>query len=287
MNTKHISVLKRETLNLLKINPDGVYLDLTFGGGGHSRGILNQLRESGRLIAFDIDTNTHPIEDERFTLVNDNFYNLDCVLNKLKVKSVDGILADLGWSSDQLESIKGLSYQNESDELDMRFNENLNVKASDLINNLPYKSLKQIFMENAGVRGAKLDRFLDEILTYRIEKQINTVGDLNEIIEKIYKSESLDYMNKVYQGLRVAVNSEFDNLKEVLSKSLLFLNRGGRFLIITFHSGEEKIVKNFISRNKNIKNIIENKQMYLQPQIEELKLNIRSRSAKLWGFKKL
>jgi 16S rRNA (cytosine1402-N4)-methyltransferase len=293
--TKHKSVLKKEVIDLLKVKKEGAYLDLTLGGGGHSLEIASQLSSKGKLVCFELDLKAiERFESEHkkqnVIVVNTNFANIIDTLANLKIKEVDGIIADLGWSTDQLQEIEGLSYDRQEDKLDMRFDKNLGVSASDLLNVLSKSQLKQMFLKFADIVGRESNRLVDAIIEGRKLNGIKTVFELNQILEKEF-GRQIGIKGRVYQSLRIAVNGEYDNLQKMLSESFDSLKIQGRFLVITFHSGEDRIVKEFIrerAKQNKIEVITENKdKLYITPSLDELKENISARSAKLWGYEKL
>lgn len=321
----HYSVLSKEVHELMEVNPDGIYADLTLGGGGHSLKFIEKLK-TGKLVAFDlekkaIDAFGEELEKIGFKkdavgefdgkvnnfskakvevyLVNDNFTQLKDYLEKFGIKSLNGILADLGWSSNQLESIEGLSYDYPEAELDMRMDPALGVRASDLLNALGKKELEKMFMDYADIYGGRLQRLIEEITKFKKTKLILTVGDLLYIVDHAFSigyssfgtRNKYDIYSRVFQALRIAVNSELTNLKEAVPMWFESLEKDGRLLVITFHSGEEKIVSKYLDEKVNkeegeflSKSGSDN---YLRPTIDELKENIRSRSAKLFCIKKL
>lgn len=292
---KHKSVLLTETIALLKVKEDGIYVDLTLGGGGHSLEILEKLK-NGKLIAFDLDnesianfkTKAKNNERERYKLVNDNFGNFAEYLEE----KVDGIIADLGWSTDQLKNLKGLSYNDDSAPLDMRFDLNLGVKASDLLNALNRKELAQMFKEYSDIYGKGNKDLVEAILKARNTKLFESVGDLKQLIDKVFFKEKNknSFYSKVFQALRIAVNQELIRLKDMLNAGFENLNSNGRFLIITFHSGEAKIVQSFFDekvKSEEAEYITKKGgDHFITPSVEELRSNINSRSAKLFGIEK-
>lgn len=301
--SEHKTVLKKEAIDLLKVKGDGTYVDATLGGGGHALAILEKL-ENGKLICFDLDKKNitefeAKLEGKEVTLVTENFANIAQVLGSLKIQKADGILADLGWSSDQLESIAGLSFQDDFEELDMRLNSDFGVKAKDLLNALSKKELSKMFEDYSDIRGFQNQRLVSGIINFRKSSLFETVGDLKKVIDQSFSSQSNRGQNdrkhseyaKVFQALRIAVNNEINNLKEFLSGSWSVLVESGVLAIITFHSGEERVVKSFFT------NLIDRKEAqylskqygenFTRPSVEELTENLRARSAKLWVIYKL
>ena len=277
----------------LNINPDGVYVDATFGGGGHSREILKQLR-NGRLFAFDQDADAalNVPEDSRFTLVQQNFRYLKNFLRLHKAIPVDGILADLGVSSHQFDiPERGFSTRFEA-ELDMRMDQNNELTASSVINNYQEQDMINLFrafgeVENAG-------RLVKTILEGRKEQKIRTVNEFKSVIAScIPRGKENQYLAQVFQALRIEVNEELDVLMEFLMQSVEVLKPHGRLVVISYHSLEDRLVKNMINKGKfdgevekdffgNILkplNAINRK--VIVPGVEELKSNNRARSARL------
>ncbi|MEP7103553.1 MAG: 16S rRNA (cytosine(1402)-N(4))-methyltransferase RsmH [Candidatus Dojkabacteria bacterium] len=320
---KHITVLKKETIDLISPRNGGVYADLTLGGGGHLKELLSRA-ENMTVLAFDVDASnidaikkdlsTFTIYDLRITnyekkskienrkseiiLINDNFSKIDFYIEKLDLGELDGVIADLGWSTDQLDSVEGMSYEDRDSELDMRMDKSLGVKASDLLNALGKNELNEMFKKYADIFGSQNSKLVEEIKAHRKKRLIITVGDFLKIIDRSFgldsgdqklKSRKFQTYSKIFQALRIAVNNEFGNLTEILSKSFNSLKENGVFAILTFHSGEDKIVSTYFDQlvsNKSAEYLNE-KDKYLRPSVDELLANISSRSAKLWAIKKL
>ncbi|MDQ6985452.1 MAG: 16S rRNA (cytosine(1402)-N(4))-methyltransferase RsmH [Candidatus Dojkabacteria bacterium] len=313
--TKHKSVLLKETIRNLSIIGTGAYVDLTLGGGGHSLAILNELQKGATLVVFDLDmraienfvdlinvVGTDNIKNEvkeskqataekngvNIIIVNRNFNELEDVLSSAKIDKVDGIIADLGWSSDQLGGIEGLSYMNLNEELDMRFNKSDGLKAKDLLNAFGKNELKKMFERYADLRGNQNEIIVNEIIKRREKNSFEKVGELTAIVEE--NSINLHVRNvnqmhsRVFQSLRIAVNNEIENLRLMLESSLRTMNENAKLEIITFHSTEEKVVKNFVEENKL--NLTGGDNGYISPLVEELLINKRARSAKLWVINK-
>lgn len=301
MKTKHKTVLLQEAVDSLNIKPRGTYIDVTLGGGGHSLEILKQMDYQGKLIAFDLDAEAikrfeallieNDIKNENLEviIVNDNFIELESVLLKNKITKVDGILADLGLSTDQyLDSNIGISFL-ENSELDMRIDKTKQVKAKDLLNGLYEKELIKLFEDLADIKFAK--QLAREIVQYRKDKSIETTKDLKAIVQKVVpfsyrKGVQRNPEAKVFQALRIAVNDELLNLRSLLPLAFETLDFGGRLAVISFHSGEDRIVKNFF-REKKDNNKIEYVFKLLTPSEEEQKANPRSSSAKLRVVEKI
>lgn len=290
----HVPVLLSESIEGLDIKPNGVYLDLTFGGGGHSREILKYLKK-GHLLGFDQDEDARANvpDDKRFIFVNHNFKYLRNFMYYYGFEQVDGILADLGVSSHEFdEAERGFSFRFDA-ELDMRMNQKAKLKASDVLNTYERDVLMMIFREYGEVENAR--RLVDLIVTGRERKKIVTTGDLHELIAPcIPKLKEKKYLAKVYQALRIEVNAELEVLKEMLEQAVEVLKPGGRLVIITYHSLEDRIVKNFFktgnAEGKEEKDLLYGhvnrdfeviNRKVITPSEAEIELNPRSRSAKL------
>jgi len=289
----HVPALLDESINGLNIRPGGIYVDVTFGGGGHSGEILKKLT-TGRLVAFDQDEDAirNSFADERFTFLNQNFRFLKNNLRFIGINAVDGILADLGVSFHQFdEPSRGFTFRHDT-ELDMRMNQNSPVKASDLLLTLEEEKLADILYAYGELTNSR--RIAKSIVSVRAEKPVRTVGDLIGILQKLapFRQENKFYA-RVFQALRIAVNHETDFLQELLLQSLEVLNPGGRLVVITYHSLEDRLVKDFM-RSGNFSGEAE-KDFYgnlitpfrlvtkkaIIPGEEEISVNNRSRSAKL------
>jgi 16S rRNA (cytosine1402-N4)-methyltransferase len=242
----HIPILANESIEALAIKKDGIYLDATFGGGGHSRLILNELGEKGRLFAFDQDDDSlrNLIDDERFVFNHHNFRYVKQFLRLHGVKQVDGILADLGVSSHQLnEAERGFSFRFEAD-LDMRMNRSEETTAATILKTYSADALQQIFSEYGEVRNAKT--LAQKIVQDRGHRPIRTIGDLLGIIEPLVRGHKNRYLAQVFQALRIEVNDEMGALREFLEATLDILKPGGRLVVISFHSLEDRMVKNLL-----------------------------------------
>ncbi len=293
MSTYHIPVMLFESVDGLSIRPGGDYVDATFGGGGHSREILRRLNK-GRLFAFDQDADAarNAIKDDRFFFIMHNFRFLKNFLRYFEVQSVDGILGDLGVSSHDFDvAERGFSFRFEG-KLDMRMNRQAKKSAATVVNEYSEEELKQVFRTYGEVRNAaKLAR---EIVQARATGMVETTQQLRSVIDKcIPKSIENKYMAQVFQALRIEVNREMQALKEFLEASLEVLKPGGRLVMITYHSLEDRLVKNFM-KTGNFEGKVE-KDFYgnisspfklvnrkvVTPSAEELEKNPRSRSAKM------
>ena len=282
-----------ESIDSLKIISDGIYVDLTFGGGGHSKLILEKLGIKGRLIAFDQDTDAmkNKIEDNRLLLINQNFKFLKQNLKYHSIKSVNGVFADLGVSSHQFDSsVRGFSIRHDS-ELDMRMNLNSSVNAQNILNEFSVSQLSDIFYHYSDLRNSK--QIAELIVSERTKNKITKTSQLNKLLKPFLP---LGFENKVlakvYQALRIEVNNEMEALKEVLVQLPELVKKGGIISIITYHSVEDRLVKRFIQNgcfdSEPIKNeygipIIPFKRSFkfITPSDNEIKNNNRARSAKL------
>lgn len=291
----HTSVLLHACIDNLNIKPDGIYVDLTFGGGGHSALILKQLGEKGKLFAFDQDQDAqkNALNDKRFMLIPQNFRYIKNYLRLYGVNKVDGILGDLGVSSHQFdEASRGFSIRFEAD-LDMRMNKQSDLTAKKIINDYSEKQLIDIF-RNYGelINASKISRLIVEARTI---KPINTTEDLKEAIKLgTPKFEAHKFLAKVFQALRIEVNQEIEVLKECLTQCVDLLDKDGRLVVISYHSLEDRLVKNII-RSGNVEGIEEKDVVFgttkkvfknltskpIIPSEEEIKINTRARSAKL------
>lgn len=292
----HTSVLLHESveaLNLENATQDSVFVDATFGGGGHSRQILQLLR-GGRLVAFDQDQDAArnlPTDENRLLFVPHNFRELKKMLRFHGIRQVDGILADLGVSSHQLdEGTRGFSYRFEAP-LDMRMNQSDAKTAADLLNTYSVADLQRIFGEFGEVRNART--LAQAVVSTRSGKPFRNISDLLQVLDNLVIGERLRYLSQVFQALRMEVNQEIAALQALLTQSLEILKPNGRLAIITFHSIEDRLVKNFIKSGNFEGNL--NTDFYgnihrpfrtitkkpIAPTNQEQKQNARSRSAKL------
>ena len=290
----HIPVLLDEAINGLSIKPDGIYVDCTFGGGGHSKAILEKLGSKGKLIAFDQDKDAKKNlpDDRRIIFILQNFRHLQRFLRLYDINAVDGILADLGVSSHQFdEATRGFSTRF-SAALDMRMDQQQELKASEVLNTYGEQQLHKMFEQYGEVTNAKT--LAKTIIEARKMKGFKTTDDLQNAIRQIVKGNPDKYFAQVFQALRIEVNDELGALKEMLQQVPLLLKPGGRIVIITFHSLEDRLVKNFFRRGTfdepeqnpfiNAEKVNELKVMTkkpITPSEEEMKKNSRSRSAKM------
>ncbi len=292
--TYHIPVLLRESVDGLGIKPDGIYVDVTFGGGGHSREILSRLGKNGRLFSFDQDADAERniVDDERFTFVRSNFRYLANWMRYHGVEKIDGLLADLGVSSHHFDDeTRGFSFRFDAP-LDMRMNKRAGTTAADIVNDYAEERLADIFYLYGELKNAR--KLAAAIVKARSEKRIATTGDLMAVTEKFFVRErEKKEMAKLFQALRIEVNHEMDALREMLTAAENLLDEGGRLSVITYHSLEDRITKNFIKAgnaegkvNQDFFGRIEaplkavnNK--VITPDDDEQQRNPRSRSAKL------
>lgn len=295
----HNPVLLTESIDGLNIQPNGVYVDVTFGGGGHSREILKRLGEHGKLLAFDqdIDALENTIDDPRFTLINENFRFLKRFLRFHNVTEVDGILGDFGVSSHQFDvAERGFSTRFEAD-LDMRMNQNSNFSAFHVINKYDESQLKAVFLEYGELRSAAgMARLIVEA---RGNSAIRSSEQLKKVIRRFLpKHRENKILAQIYQAIRIEVNEELDALKEFLIQSLEVLKPDGRLSLISYHSLEDRLVKRFMRNGlfegepeKDVFGRVEvpmkNIGKFIIPSEKEIKENSRARSAKLRIAKKI
>lgn len=241
----HIPVLLKESIENLKINPHGIYVDATFGGGGHSRSILDHLGPDGKLIAFDQDPdaeNNLP-KDERLIFVHANFRFLKRYLKLHGITEVDGILADIGVSSHQLDKAKrGFSYGS-SEFLDMRMQPGSSLTAADILNRYQPSDLLKVFSTYGEIRNAKT--LTEAIVQARALRKYKVVPDLVATIEPVMIGDRFKYLAQVFQALRIEVNDELGALKDLMVQGKDILKHGGRFVVLSFHSLEDRLVKNY------------------------------------------
>ena len=300
MSSYHTPVLLEQAIELLDIKPDGVYADLTFGGGGHSRRILESLGENGRLYSFDQDSDTkaNAPEDSRFNYVESNFRFLRSALRLRGVTEVDGILADLGVSSHHFDALpRGFSFRGEAP-LDMRMNQRGGETAADVVNNRSEEQLATILAQYGELETTW--KIAACIARARAVKPITTTAELVAAVAPcIPKKDESKFLTKLFQALRIEVNGEMEALKMALEQSLKVLKPGGRLVVISYHSLEDRIVKNFI-RSGNTEGKIEKDffgrsttpwtvitRKAVVPSDSEIAENPRSRSAKMRAAEKL
>ena len=277
---EHIPILKKEVIEGLKVEGDKKIIDATFGLGGHSKEILKKLSKHGRILAFEYDNELFEIVKKRFSqekrlvLVNENFANLLRVAQEKNFLPVNGILADLGISTFQIERKKGFSFWR-NEELDMRYNsEKQKEKASDILNKSSEKDLERIFKKYGQIKVAK------QLTKKIVEKRpIETTFDLKEILLDFQKKER-KIIRKVFLALRLATNRELENLKDFLEQTYVVLEKKGRLAVITYHSLEERIVKHFLRQKKKFFYLLSKKPIL--PSFLEIQKNKKARSAKLF-----
>jgi len=290
----HVSVLLRESVDGLAIQPDGIYIDVTFGGGGHSKEILRRLGRNGRLFGFDQDADAelNIVNDDRFTFVRSNFRYLKNWMRYYGVEAIDGLTADLGVSSHHFDDeTRGFSFRFDAP-LDMRMNKRAGTTAADVVNTYGEEQLADVFRLYGELKNAR--KLAAVLVKARQEKPIETTGQLLELTEKLFARErEKKEITKLFQALRIEVNHEMDALREMLLGACQLLKPGGRLSVITYHSLEDRIVKNvmragnaegkveqdFFGQVKSPLHLINNK--VIVPSDEELLANPRSRSAKL------
>jgi 16S rRNA (cytosine1402-N4)-methyltransferase len=289
----HNPVLLQASVEGLNIKPDGVYVDVTFGGGGHSKEILRRLGPNGKLFAFDQDEDAlaNALPDERFALINENFRFIKRFLRFYGVKSVDGILADLGVSSHQFDvPARGFSTRFDA-ELDMRMSKKNDLNAYRVVNEYDDANLKRVFLDYGELKNAPaLARTIIEAREYQ---PINTTDELKDVLAK-YLPERVrnKILAQIYQAIRIEVNQEMDVLKEFLEQSLEILNPGGRLSVISYHSLEDRLVKRYIKNGMfegeperdffgNFSVPFKTIGKLIVPDNAEIKINNRARSAKL------
>ena len=292
--TYHTPVLLQESIDGLDIKPDGVYVDVTFGGGGHSREILRRLGKGGHLYSFDQDEDAERniVDDNRFTFIRSNFRYLRNWMRYYDMDHIDGLLADLGVSSHHFDDeTRGFSFRFDS-ALDMRMNKRAGKTASEILNTYDEDQLADIFYIYGELKNAR--KIATTVVKARGEKAIVTTGDLLQVTEQLFPRErEKKEVAKLFQALRIEVNREMDALKEMLSGACELLREGGRLSVITYHSLEDRIVKNYMKAGNAEGKIkqdffgrietpfqqVSNK--VIVPNDEEQQRNPRSRSAKL------
>lgn len=295
----HNPVLLRETVDGLNIKPDGVYVDVTFGGGGHSKEILSRLGPEGKLFAFDQDQDAllNALDDERFTLINENFRYAKRFLRFYGVKKVDGILADFGVSSHQFDvAERGFSTRFEAD-LDMRMNQEDAVSAYHVVNTYDEEQLKNVLLQYGELRQAPA--MAKVIVEQRSVSEIKTSEELKLVLKRFlqHKKEN-KVLAQIFQAIRIEVNQEIEALKEFLLQTSELLTQGGRLSLISYHSLEDRLVKRFIRggmfEGEPERDVFGNFEVpfkkvggLIVPSKEEIKLNSRARSAKLRIAEKL
>ena len=289
----HNPVLLYESISGLNINPSGIYVDVTYGGGGHSQEILKNLNSNGKLIAFDQDQDAieNKSNDSRLNLVKSNFKYLNNFLNYFKINEIDGLLADFGISSHQIDNKnRGFSTRFNS-KLDMRMNSTQKIDAKTIVNDYDKDQLEYIFKNFGELRNYK--KVTEKIISERAKKSIETTGDLKKILAPLVRvKDENKFLAQVFQSIRIEVNDELEVIRTLLSESSKYIKKGGRLVCISYHSLEDRIVKKFIQNggfndevtsdlygNKNT--IFKKVGKMITPSNQEIKINNRSRSAKL------
>ena len=291
----HIPVLLKESVDGLDINPDGVYVDVTFGGGGHSREILSRLGDNGHLFSFDqdADTENNIVDDPRFTIVHSNFRWLSNWMRYYDIEHIDGLLADLGVSSHHFDDAeRGFSFRYDAP-LDMRMNREGGKTAADIVNDDTEEHLADIFYLYGELRRSR--QIAAAIVKARQRKPILTTQDFLQVVDPLFRREKEKKdMARLFQALRIEVNHEMQALSEMLTSATRLLAKGGRLSVITYHSLEDRMVKN-IMKSGNVNGKVEEDPVYgrkaspynlvnnkvIVPSDEEVERNPRSRSAKL------
>lgn len=291
----HIPVLLKESVDGLDINPDGVYVDVTFGGGGHSREILSRLGDNGHLFSFDqdADTENNIVDDPRFTFVHSNFRWLSNWMRYYDIEHIDGLLADLGVSSHHFDDAeRGFSFRYDAP-LDMRMNREGGKTAADIVNDDTEEHLADIFYLYGELRRSR--QIAAAIVKARQRKPILTTQDFLQVVDPLFRREKEKKdMARLFQALRIEVNHEMQALSEMLTSATRLLAKGGRLSVITYHSLEDRMVKN-IMKSGNVNGKVEEDPVYgrkaspynlvnnkvIVPSDEEVERNPRSRSAKL------
>lgn len=291
----HIPVLLKESVDGLDINPDGVYVDVTFGGGGHSREILSRLGDNGHLFSFDQDTDAENniVDDPRFTFVHSNFRWLSNWMRYYDIEHIDGLLADLGVSSHHFDDAeRGFSFRYDAP-LDMRMNREGGKTAADIVNDDTEEHLADIFYLYGELRRSR--QIAAAIVKARQRKPILTTQDFLQVVDPLFRREKEKKdMARLFQALRIEVNHEMQALSEMLTSATRLLAKGGRLSVITYHSLEDRMVKN-IMKSGNVNGKVEEDPVYgrkaspynlvnnkvIVPSDEEVERNPRSRSAKL------
>lgn len=295
----HSPVLLRESIEGLNINPTGIYVDVTFGGGGHSKEIMKHL-DGGKLFAFDQDTDAHKnnLNQDGFKLIDANFSYLRNFLRMEGVRKVDGVLADLGVSSHQFDvAERGFSIRFEAD-LDMRMNSNSDLSAKEIVNDYSEENLANVLYKYGELKNSR--RIAKEIVNARQIKKINTTNELIVVVAKIVSEKYRNqFLARIFQAIRIEVNDEIVALEEMLLSAVDMLKPGGRLVVLSYHSLEDRLVKNLIKKGNlegnaekdffgnPIKDLKEINRKVIVASADEIKHNARARSAKLRIAEKL
>ncbi|PHQ62594.1 MAG: 16S rRNA (cytosine(1402)-N(4))-methyltransferase [Maribacter sp.] len=288
----HNPVLLKESVDGLNVKEGGIYVDVTFGGGGHSKEILKRLGPEGRLLAFDQDEDAlrNTIDDERFTLINENFRYIRQFLKFYGIQKVDGILADFGVSSHQFDKAeRGFSTRFDAD-LDMRMSKKSSVSAYDVVNKYSYDNLRRVLFQYGDLRNA--NAMAKAIIAKREEAEIKTTEELKEVLRQFLpKSKEHKILAQIYQAIRIEVNQEIQVIEEFLLQTRDLLDKGGRLSVISYHSLEDRLVKRYIRSGQfegepekdfygNINVPFKKVGRLIIPSKEEISINNRARSAK-------
>jgi len=299
MTDYHVPVLLQESIDFLNVKKDGIYVDVTFGAGGHSREILSRLGPEGKLLVFDqdFDAISNIESDDRLVFIDSNFRYLKQYLQYYKIKSIDGVLADLGVSSHQFDTRdRGFSYRFDA-ELDMRMNQGMEMTANEVLQNYSEQDLVDVFSKYGEVRNSKT--LARKILQERQSNVIWTTQRLNTLLSKTWMNNEGKYFAQVYQAIRIEVNDEMNALKEMFEAATEFLKPGGRLVVISYHSLEDRITKHLMKKGNvegvmiqdDFGNIFRPFKMITKQVItsdhEELNRNSRAASAKLRAAEKI
>ncbi|MEK7061791.1 MAG: 16S rRNA (cytosine(1402)-N(4))-methyltransferase RsmH [Patescibacteria group bacterium] len=290
----HIPVLTKEVLEYLDPKPNENFIDCTVGQGGHTNLILEKNKPSGKVLGIDLDPDQIKncrlsIQDERLVLVNGSYINIKEIIEQMKFGPINGILLDLGYSSWQLEkSGKGFSFQKD-EPLDMRYDEKQSLTAKIIVNEYSKVEIERILREYGEEKSAKqiAQKIVEERETKKIESTLELVQIIKQAIHSRHSYSKIHYATRTFQALRIAVNDELNNLTKILPDIISILSSGGRIVIISFHSLEDRIVKFFFKDKEKEGSIKILTKKPLTAESNELKVNPRSRSAKLRAFKKL
>lgn len=289
----HVPVMLKECIDGLQIQQNGIYVDVTFGGGGHSREILQHLGDKGKLFAFDVDEDAkrNVPDDKRFTLIQSNYRHIKRFLRLYGVTQVNGILADFGISSHQIdEPSRGFATRFDAP-LDMRMNRSEGISARDVVNTYSAEQLQHILGYYGEVINAKT--LAHRIVETRAQQPIETTGELVEVCRSVAKGIEVKYFAQVFQAIRIEVNDELNAIREFLQQSMEILTPGGRLVVMSYHSLEDRLTKNFMKagvfEGEPKKDLYGNYEHHLkvitrkpiEATAEELKINTRARSAKL------
>jgi len=289
----HVPVMLKECIDGLQIQQNGIYVDVTFGGGGHSREILQHLGDKGKLFAFDVDEDAkrNVPDDKRFTLIQSNYRHIKRFLRLYGVTQVNGILADFGISSHQIdEPSRGFATRFDAP-LDMRMNRSEGISARDVVNTYSAEQLQHILGYYGEVINAKT--LAHRIVEARAQQPIETTGELVEVCRSVAKGIEVKYFAQVFQAIRIEVNDELNAIREFLQQSMEILTPGGRLVVMSYHSLEDRLTKNFMKagvfEGEPKKDLYGNYEHHLkvitrkpiEATVEELKINTRARSAKL------